>query len=301
MKHLIAKCRKGCGPHLVKYIDAHQHLWHVSKNEYSWITPDLVEINRDFSLDEIAADASELGIDSAVLIQAADTYADTEFMIQAASESSYISGVVAWVPFDKPDEAKEVLQRYAQYPIIKGVRNLTHDYSNPKYANDDNWILLPPVIETLNEIAHLGLTLDYVAINDAHIHAIAQVAGKIPSLKIVVDHAAKPDISGHVLHPWKESMVALARNPQIFTKFSGFNTLSKPHWTIEDWRPYFEHIIEVFTPNRVMTGSDWPFSALANGYSTVWRAQQELIATLSPTDQEKIARTTAINFYSLEI
>ncbi|CAB4597800.1 unannotated protein [freshwater metagenome] len=286
---------------MVKYIDAHQHLWHVSKNEYSWITPDLSEINRDFSLDEIAADASELGIESAVLIQAADTYADTDFMIQAAKESSYISGVVAWVPLDKPAEASDVLQRYSQDPIIKGIRNLTHDYSNSKYASNDNWILQPQVLETLKEIAHLGLTLDYVAINDAHIHAIAQVAGKIPSLKIVVDHAAKPDIAGHVLHPWKESMAALASNPQIFTKFSGFNTLSSPQWTVDDWRPYFEHIIDVFTPNRVMTGSDWPFSALANGYSTVWRAQQELIATLSIADQEKIARTTAINFYSLEI
>ena len=286
---------------MVKYIDAHQHLWHVSKNHYSWITPDLREIDQDFSLADIAEEADELGIESAVLIQAADTYADTEFMLTAANESSYFSGVVAWVPLDELDEAKEVLQRYVQNPIVKGVRNLTHDYSNPKYANDDNWILLPQVLDTLKEIAHLGLTLDYVAINDAHIHAIAKVGEKIPALKIVVDHAAKPDIARKVLHPWKESMAELSHNPQMFTKFSGFNTLSAPNWSIEDWRPYFEHIIDIFTPARVMTGSDWPFSALANNYSTVWRAQQELISALSLTDQEKIARTTAINFYSLTI
>jgi len=286
---------------LVKYVDAHQHLWHVSKNEYSWITPDLREIDRDFSLADIAEETVELGIESAVLIQAADTYADTEFMVDVAHQSSYISGVVAWVPLDKPDQAAQALERYAKDPIIKGIRNLTHDYSNPTYASDDTWILRPQVLETLHEIARLGLTLDYVAINDAHIHAIAKVGETIPALKIVVDHAAKPNIAGKVLHPWQESMAELSHNSQIFTKFSGFNTLSAPHWTIEDWRPYFEHIMDIFTPARVMTGSDWPFSELANDYSTVWRAQQELISALSPADQEKIARTTAINFYSLTI
>lgn len=286
---------------MVKYIDAHQHLWHVSENEYSWITPDLTSINRDFSLSDIAEDSEKLNIESAVLIQAADTYADTDYMLAISSESSYISGVVGWIPFDQPEQAIAQLTKNRVHSIIKGYRNLSHDYSNPKYAHDDTWILRPEVLETLSAVGQAGLTLDYVATNDAHIHAISEVADRIPDLKIVVDHAAKPNIADRVLHPWMESMAKLAAHPQIFTKFSGFNTLSKPNWSVEDWRPYFEHIMDVFSADRVMTGSDWPFSALANDYATVWHAQQELVSTLTAEDQFKVARTNTINFYSLTI
>jgi len=124
-------------------IDTHQHLWILSERKYDWISPDYGVLYGDFTPEGVAADVQAAGITGTVLVQAADTYEDSFYMLSVASKSSAIAAVVGWLPFDRPEEAQEALSLFKNSPVIKGFRSLTHTYEDPR------WILGSGVSKTL--------------------------------------------------------------------------------------------------------------------------------------------------------
>ena len=280
-------------------IDTHQHLWVMSERAYDWIEPTFGPLYDDFRPERLAPDIPASGVTSSVLVQAADTYEDTFYMLDVAKHSDFVKGLVAYVPLDRPHEARAAIDLYRNEPLIKGLRNLTHNYADKKYESDDKWILRPVVQETLAIIEKSGLSLDYVAVNSAHIQNVPILARNFPNLKIVIDHLAKPDIANKVWEPWASLMEEAAAYPNVFAKISGLNTASAPGWTVADWQPYVDFIVATYGAKRTMLGGDWPVILLANNYVEVWKAQVEVISKFSEEEQEWIKFRTAQYFYSL--
>jgi len=175
-------------------IDTHQHLWVMSERAYDWIEPAYGPLYDDFRPERLAPEIPASGVTGSVLVQAADTYEDTFYMLDIAHHSDFVRGVVGYVPLDRAHEASAALNLYVKDPLIKGIRNLTHNYADKKYESDDKWILRPAVQETLSLVEKSGLSFDYVAVNSAHIENVPVLAKNFPNLKIVIDHLAKPDI-----------------------------------------------------------------------------------------------------------
>jgi L-fuconolactonase len=207
---------------------------------------------------------------------------------------------VGWVPFDRPKEARAAIEIFAKNPLIKGFRNLSHDFSNPKYNNDDAWILRPAVLETLGYIEKAGLTMDYVSVSPAQTKNVVTLAKKFPNLKIIIDHFAKPPIAAQEMEPWATSMKEVAAFPNVYTKLSGLNTASNlDNWTVADWQPYVDLMVETFGVERIMMGGDWPVIVLGNTYVEVWKAQLEVIDKLSPEQKSWLKSKTAKSVYNL--
>ena len=274
-------------------VDTHQHLWVLSERSYDWIVPEYGILNADYRPEDVAADVAKAGVTSTVLVQAADTYDDTFYMLSVEREFATVSGVVGWVPFDRPAEAREALDLLGTHHAVKGYRNLTHNYP------DHRWILQKTVLETLRDIASRDLALDMVSVNSDHSQAIAELADLIPDLRIVVDHMAKPNIAEKQWDDWAADMVALADRPNVYIKHSGLNTASAEGWSSTDWQPYVDFCLERFGSHRMMMGSDWPVSLLAGDFVGVWAAQMETISQLSAEEQDDICYRTADNFYRL--
>ncbi len=281
-------------------IDAHQHLWVISELEYPWITPDLTALKRDFKAEDYLNVSKDCKIDGTVLVQSADSYEDTFYMFDVAKRYDFVKGVVGWIPFDRPNEARAALDVLSSNKILKGLRNLTHDYSNPKYSSDDSWILRPNVLETLNLISDRGLTLDYVAVNGHHLQNIIKIAYEIPSLKIVIDHLGKPNIAGGEIDSWSSLIKMGSQCPNLYLKLSGLNTASNKGWKISDWKPYFEVAHKAFGPNRLMIGGDWPVIELFDSFEKVWNAQLDLIDHLTAEEKLSILGGNSIKFYGLK-
>jgi L-fuconolactonase len=276
-------------------VDTHQHLWVMSERSYDWISPDYGVLYGDHRPEDVARDSAQSGITATVLVQAADTYDDTFYMLSVERGFDAVRGVVAWVPFDRVQESRESLELLSSHQAVKGYRNLTHNYSDPR------WILQPSCIETLQDIARRNLSLDMVSVTSDHSRAIVELADLIPDLRIVVDHMAKPDIASLAWNPWAQEMAELAKRPNVFVKHSGLNTASAPGWTAKDWEPYVNHCLEHFGSHRMMLGSDWPVSLLAGDFLGVWDAQRESIAGFSESEQDDIFFVTARDFYRLEL
>ena len=281
-------------------IDSHQHLWVMSERTYDWIEPSYGVLYDDFTPERLEPEIASSAVTGSVLVQAADTYEDTFYMLEIAHKWKFVRGVVGFIPLDRPAEANRALKIFSKDKYFKGVRNLTHNYANAKYESDDAWILRPEVLDTLAAVEQSGLAFDYVAVNEAHLANVSILADKFPNLKIVIDHFAKPNIANQAMEPWASQMEILARFKNVYGKFSGLNTASKSGWSVTDWQPYVDHMVHSFGADRIMMGGDWPVITLMNNYVDIWKAQVASIQKYNEKDQEWIRSKTAIEVYKLK-
>ena len=101
-------------------IDAHFHSWLLSRGDYGWLTPALPEIYRDVSIADWQAQATAHGISGGVLVQAAPTEAETQWLLAQAQQHPAVLGVVGWADLLAPD-APARIQALAANPKLKGL------------------------------------------------------------------------------------------------------------------------------------------------------------------------------------
>jgi len=79
-------------------IDSHFHIWQLQRGDYGWLTPDSGSIFRDVGVADWQAQAGANEVSHGILVQAAPSVAETEFLLhQAALHPQHILGVVGWV------------------------------------------------------------------------------------------------------------------------------------------------------------------------------------------------------------
>ncbi|WP_078544699.1 amidohydrolase family protein [Litchfieldia alkalitelluris] len=275
-------------------VDSHQHFWNFNWLPYSWPTKNEASIFRTIEAPELESLLKEAGIDKTVIVQADDSYADTVYMLETAKRFDWVAGVVGWVPLDQPDEAKAKLAEYSKNPLFKGVRPLIHTYDDP------DWIVQDQVIEGLKILASFDLTFDLVAIFPNHLKHATTIAEKVPNLKMVIDHLAKPPIKDKAIEPWAEQIRKAASYPNVYAKISGLNTAADPEtWSGSDFKPYIDEAIRCFGAERLMFGSDWPVANLAGDYLKVWTETNKALDGKTQEQVKAILGETAIKFYNL--
>lgn len=270
-------------------IDAHQHFWRLTRGDYGWLTPALGPIHRDFLPEDLAPLLASAGIGKTILVQAAPTVAETEFMLEIAGKTPFVAGVVGWVDFSAPDAAATIA-RLAENPLLVGLRPMIHDIADPY------WMLridLEPAFEALQR--H-NLVFDAL-VKPPHLRALLALARRHPEMPIVVDHGAKPLIATGVLDPWREEMAALADLSNISCKLSGLVTEAGDFWDIDRLRPYVDHLIGAFGPARLIFGSDWPVCTLAASYGAWLATAEALTASLPPAKRAAIFGGNAACLY----
>ncbi|TDE33333.1 hypothetical protein E1295_38260 [Nonomuraea mesophila] len=276
-------------------VDAHQHFWNLETGSYPWLTPASGPIFRTFEPAELLPQLAAAGVERTVLVQAMDSYADTDAMLAQADVHDIIGAVVGWVPLWRPDEAAEALERYRRHPKFAGVRHLVHDEPDP------DWVLQDSVIEGLRFLAAAGLPFDVVAVLPRHLEHVPVLAERVPGLRMVIDHLAKPPIKEKGWEPWASLLARAAEYPQVYAKVSGLNTAADAAtWTADDLRPYVEHALESFGPQRLMFGSDWPVALLAGDYAKVWRETGAVLSGLPEDGRAAVLGGTATRFYGME-
>lgn len=277
-------------------LDAHQHVWDLSRSRYSWLAaPALAPVRRSIRFEESLTHLDRAGIDGSVLVQADDSNEDTDLMLEAAASNPRVVGVVGWVPLDQPEEAEHRLRELAS-PVFVGVRTLIHDMPDP------DWILRPDVDEGLGLLERLGVSFDFVAVLPRHLENVATVSERHPGLRIVIDHLAKPPIGLEHREPWWSLIARASENPLVSAKLSGLYsaTTDTASWTQNQLEPFFDRALEVFSPQRLMYGGDWPFSVPAGGYERTWPALSRLIGTLEQGERNDVLAGSAIRHYRLD-
>jgi L-fuconolactonase len=276
-------------------VDAHQHYWEPSRGDYDWMPRDDPILARKYMPADLAASLGKHGVAWTVLVQAAATVEETEYLLGIADASETVAGVVGWVDFENPDHIHH-LERLAQHPKFVGVRPMIQDIP------DVDWMLRDDVQWAYQAIVDLDLTFDALG-HPPHLDNFLTLLRRYPELRVVVDHCMKPRIRDHpeAFDRWAEGMFRLADQTQAYCKFSGLVTEANAGWTLDDLRPYAEHVLAAFGPDRVMWGSDWPVCRLRASYDAWRQAAEALTAHLGEEARAQVFGGTAIGFYRLAL
>ncbi len=275
----------------MKRIDAHQHFWSLSRFHYAWPTPDLTPIYRDFAPEDLAPLLHESGIDATVLIQVIENPEETKFFLEIAEKTPWVSGVVGWIDMSDPAQIP-TLNEFAAYPKFCGIRPMIQSIS------ERNWMLRPELDACFKRLIELDLTFDALVL-PTHLAPLYELLQRYPELKCVIDHGAKPEIRNTLFQSWADDIARIADDTSSYCKLSGLVTEASSDWKAEDLRPYMEHLLASFGPNRLMFGSDWPVVNLASNYRAWIELVTQTLSTLCKTDQDQIWGGNAATFYKL--
>jgi len=224
-------------------IDAHQHFWQIARGDYDWLTPDLTPLYRDFLPDDLTPLLTHTNVDGTVLVQAAPTIEETDYMLRLADDAPFVLGVVGWVDFD-------------------------------------DWMLrqnLTPAFDAM--IAH-DLTFDALVL-PRHLPRLAQLLQRHPNLRTIVDHGAKPNIADGQFDVWAGDIANITQTTTAYCKLSGLLTEAGDDWSKADITPYIDHLLAVFGPDRLIWGSDWPVLTLASDYASWFNLAQSMFDNTS--------------------
>ena len=250
-------------------VDAHQHFWDPARGDYGWLTPDN-PIHRLFSADDLQPLMAQAGVDATIIVQAAPTLAESDYMLDIARNTPWILGVVGWIDLEAADAVKEV-QRRAGDPLFLGVRPMLQDLADP------NWILQAKLAPVLNAIATEGLVFDALILPD-QIAVITELAKRHPQLSIVLDHAAKPQFGdADAMAKWVSEIEKLAVLPNVTCKVSGLLTELKAGGGRDDIVRAVGVLFDLFGRERLLWGSDWPVLTLAGNYQDWFELVRETV------------------------
>lgn len=281
--------------HELGVIDAHQHLWDPATGWYGWLSREPEILQRAFVFDEARAAMDTLGVVGTVLVQASDCAEDTDAMLAEAAANPLVLGVVGYAPLERPDDVAARLDVVRGDAAFVGVRNLIHDQPDP------DWLLRDDVAEGLRQLEAAGLPFDLVAVLPRHLEHVGYLSERFPSLTIVIDHLAKPPVGTDRRQPWHELMSRAAANPRVHAKISGlYRHGGGDPASAADLRPWVSDVLELFGPDRLLVGSDWPVAEIEGGYEPVLGTViQTVRSLLDDTDAARVLRGTASRVYGL--
>ncbi|MDP8977181.1 MAG: amidohydrolase family protein [Actinomycetota bacterium] len=281
---------------MVAVVDTHQHFWPLGGAGPPPVAGEQEPLRRDFLPDDLRPELAAAGVDATVLVQAVNSVRETEAMLGLAGDTGFVAGVVGWVPLSDPRRAEAALERYRGQPAFKGVRHL------PEAGGDPDWLLAPPVTESLALVADAGATLDVVAAGPDDLRRVITLVERLPQLEVVVDHLGTPPVPEGGWEPWASLLRSVASHSGACAKVSaGVAVLSRwPRWSADELRPYVDHALDCLGPDRLMFASNWPVALLAGDYQRVWAGTNAVLAGLSPPERAAVLGGTAARVYRLD-
>lgn len=274
-------------------IDSHQHFWQYCPEDYDWIDDSMAVIRRDFGPDDLAAVAGEVGVTGSVAVQARQSVAESQWLLDLAGQYSFIQGVVGWVPLAESNVA-EHLDQFAQNPVFKGVRHVVQGESDPGFLARDDFNA------GIEAVTSHDLVYD-VLIKAPQLEASIAFVDRHPNQRFVLDHIAKPVVAGAPPSPWREQITELGQRENVSCKFSGVVTeVPGEAWSPDLIEPYWDVVLNAFGADRLMFGSDWPVCLVRTSYIRWLHVVSLFASKLSTDEQARVMGGTATQVYRLE-
>ncbi len=274
-------------------IDGHQHFWRADRVDYHWMDASVSILCRDYLPADLRLHLAKHAIDRTILVQAAQTVAETDFLLELAEENDFIAGVVGWLDMDSADFPSQ-FARYRQNPKFIGLRPMLQDIP------DDAWILRPQVLKSFQLVTESDFPFEFLTYT-RHLPFVLQALEAAGPVRAVIDHISKPDIRSHKLEPWKVYIAQLAQHQNLYCKLSGMITeADHRNWSAETLRPYIDHVADCFGWDRVIFGSDWPVCLLAGSYDDVIQVLKDVLGPrMDETAERNLFGGNAARFYKL--
>lgn len=154
---------------------------------------------------------------------------------------------------------------------FKGIAVVRHDASRVELeelkAAGIVGCALNPALYGVEPYLDIASLLRNLAVLDMYVQVQVQ-DDQLPSLlpalggsdvRILIDHCGRPNPDAGIDQPGFRALLELGRSGRAFVKLSGHVKYSRQPYPYADTRPYVDALIEAFTLDACVWGSDWPF------------------------------------------
>lgn len=277
-------------------IDTHLHLWDPNNLRYPWLD-EIPLLNKPYLLNDYDDATSGIIVEKMVFVQCECLFSqceqEAEWVTRLAQADERIQGIVPWAPLEKGEGAKDILERFSQNQLVKGIRRII------QFEPDDGFCLQPGFIRGVRMLAEYNMSFD-LCISHLQLKNTIKLVQLCPQVHFILDHIGKPNIKDQLFEPWKKELKELATLKNVCCKMSGLVTEADHKiWKMEDLKPYVVYALEAFGVERIMFGGDWPVATQAAGYSVWVDALDRALAGLSENELQKIYHDNALKFYKL--
>ncbi|UGU16602.1 amidohydrolase family protein [Sinomicrobium kalidii] len=270
------------------FIDAHQHFWQYDPERDAWIDDTMKVIRRDFMPSDLKPVLEANEMDGCVAVQADQSEDETEFLLECAARNPFVKAVVGWADL-RAENVAESLARFSENLLFKGVRHIVQ-------GEADDFMLRQGFRKGIGALEPFGLTYD-ILVYARQLPAAVDLVRKFPRQRFVLDHIAKPEISGRPDPEWTKNIRELAKSENVYCKLSGMVTETDNFsWKQEDFTPFLDIVTEAFGTDRLMFGSDWPVCLVAAEYKEVLKIVREYF---SQSELPEIMGQNAMQFYGI--
>ena len=292
---------------MVPIVDTHQHLWDLSKIKLAWLDPDTPTgkiIGHSFTPKEYAEATKGLNVVKAVYMEVdvvpEQQQKEADYVVELceSGQTPTCAAVVSGRPAS-PDFEKYARQ-FKGSKYVKGIRQVLHVESTPA-----GYALKPEYVKGVQLLGDLGLSFD-LCVRPAELPDFGKLIDRCPNTRFILDHCGNADLK-HTppqRERWKKDMAEIAKRKNLVGKVSGFiaSAPARGKWTLDDLAPVVNHTLEVFGPDRVMFGGDWPVCLLGVQKYADWATSLQTIVKDRPEDQQKkLFHDNAVKFYEVGI
>jgi predicted TIM-barrel fold metal-dependent hydrolase len=283
---------------MIPLLDTHQHLFYRDVAGYGWADPIPPLAKGDFTLADYAGLVKGLGVGGSLFMETgvddADYQAETRFVHGLAQDpGTGVKGIIASIRPEDDDGFDAWLDETGAMGVA-GYRRILHVMPDDLSQSDT-------FRRNVGKIGAADKVFDMCFLS-RQLPIAAELAAACDNTRLVLNHCGVPDIAGGGLDPWRADMTALAALPNVTCKLSGLMAYCAPDaMTAEAIAPYVDHVLEVFGPDRMVWGSDWPVVNLAKGLPEWIAVTREILAKLSDGEATAIANGTAQSVYRVSL
>lgn len=283
---------------MLPIVDTHQHLWDTKKFRLAWLQR-AGKLNRNFLMSDYLKATEGLNVVKSVYMEVdvdpAQQVEEAETVIEICKRGG--TPMVAAVISGRPssDGFKEYLARFKGVPYIKGIRQVLHGAeTTPGYFLDDRFV------KGIRLLGETGMSFD-LCVRHADLRDAARLVDACPNTSFILDHCGNADVKAKDRSAWRADIAELAKRRAVAAcKVSGIvaSTQGMP-WTPDDLAPIINHVLDVFGPDRVVFGGDWPVCTLGASYREWVEALKSIVKVRSEAEQRKLFHDNALRVYRL--
>jgi predicted TIM-barrel fold metal-dependent hydrolase len=111
--------------------------------------------------------------------------------------------------------------------------------------------------DLLRKLTDLDMFLQIQVKEDHLLEFLPLIEGS--DVRLIMDHCGRPTPERGLDQPGFKALLELGRAGRASVKLSGFSQFSGERYPYSDARPYIDALLEAFTSDGCMWGSDWPF------------------------------------------
>jgi L-fuconolactonase len=281
-------------------VDAHTHVWELTRRPQPWIDPQTMAVlHSDHTLTDLRSELQGADVHGAVLVQVLNDSDETDDYLWLGTEPM-IRGVVGWADL-LSSEVETRLDALSNHPSGSRLVGIRHQaLAEPDPAG---WLQRVAEGRALAALARRGLTFDLM-FRPEHLSVVHDVTRRHAATTFVLNHAGKVPVAtgwrSAESERWAAAITELATSDNLVCKLSGLTTMAHlDRWTVADLRPFVDHLLDRFGPDRLMFGSDWPVSLRAGTYQITVDAVGELLAALTAPERAAVLGGTAVRTYTL--